>query len=91
VSQPFDQLPAGVVPWVFPVTTPSKPALLESLAGDGIRAMDLWSVPHPSLVVKRFPDAARRRETTVALPVHQDLRERELARITASVLRHVGG
>lgn len=91
VPRPFSQLPKGAVPWVFPVASQAKPRLLESLAGDGISAMDLWSVPHPSLATTRFPDAARRRATTVALPVHQGLREHELERIVASVLRHFGG
>jgi hypothetical protein len=70
---------------VLPVSVPDKPALLRVLRARGIRALDLWSVSHPSLEVARFPRAAELRRTLVGLPVHQELRRRDLERIAAAV------
>jgi hypothetical protein len=81
VPAPFAHLPEGACPLVFPVATDDKRALLLRLADAGVHAIDYWSVPDPTLPADRFPDAARRRATTVALPVHQGLRESDLIRI----------
>jgi dTDP-4-amino-4,6-dideoxygalactose transaminase len=86
VPRPFDRLPEGACPWLFPVTASDKPALLGELERRDIRAMNLWSVPHPSLPVERFPDVASRRAATVGLPVHQGLSRRALDRIAAATL-----
>jgi dTDP-4-amino-4,6-dideoxygalactose transaminase len=73
VPQPFADVRTGASPFAFPVAVADKRSLLDALAAAGIRALDLWSVPHPSLPVERFPGAARRRRSTVGLPVHQEL------------------
>jgi len=85
VPAPFDRLDPGANPFVLPVAVQDKPALLRALRAKGIRALDLWSVPHPSLGVARFPRAAELRRTLVGLPVHQELRPRDLERIAAAV------
>jgi peroxiredoxin Q/BCP len=54
-----------------------------------ISAMSFWSVPHPSLPVDEFPAAARRRATTVLLPIHQDLDDSDIDRIGDAVLEFV--
>lgn len=90
VPRPFQRLVEGAVPWVFPVATSEKGFLLERLAADRVSAMDLWSVPHRSLARAEFPPAAERRATTVALPVHQGLRRRDLERIATSSARALG-
>lgn len=41
----------------------------------------VWAVPHPSLQEESFPHAASRRRSIIGLPVHQELRSRDLARI----------
>lgn len=84
VPPPFAELPDGASPWMFPVQVADKDDVAERLARAGIGAVKLWSIPHPSLDVGRFPDAARRRDTTIGLPVHQELRPAELERITAA-------
>jgi dTDP-4-amino-4,6-dideoxygalactose transaminase len=43
-------------------------------------------VPHSSLNVSNFPQAAELREHIVALPVHQELGYKELERIVDAVL-----
>jgi len=91
VPRPFQRLPDGAVPWVFPVATTRKRRVLESLAADRISAMDLWSVPHRSLAVELFPAATERRASTVALPVHQGLRDEDLERIAGAAARALNG
>lgn len=85
VPRPFAPLPDGASPWMFPVEVDRKAALRDRLAADGIGTLDIWRVPHPLLAVERFPDAARRRECTMGLPVHQELRPEDLERIIQSM------
>ena len=85
VHPSFAALAGGACPLVLPIATGRKPALLRSLRAAGIRALDLWSVPHPALPQGRFPRAAALRRSLVGLPVHQELRRRDLERIAAEV------
>ena len=84
VLAPFATLPDGASPFVFPITTPDKEAVLARLRQQGISALDLWSVPHPSLPADQHPCAAARRASTLGLPVHQELRRFDLDRIVAA-------
>jgi CelD/BcsL family acetyltransferase involved in cellulose biosynthesis/dTDP-4-amino-4,6-dideoxygalactose transaminase len=84
VPAPFDAPPAGAAPFVLPVRARDKAALIDRLARQGIEALDFWSHPHPLLDVDRFPGVAVRRASTVALPVHQELRPADLERILAA-------
>jgi len=85
VPAPFAECPDGASPFIFPVEVDDKEALLATLADRRITALDLWSVPHPALEAARFPAAARRRERTVGLPVHQELRASDLDRVAAAL------
>jgi dTDP-4-amino-4,6-dideoxygalactose transaminase len=85
VPPPFADCPSGASPFVFPVEVDDKAALLATLRARRIAALDLWSVPHPALDIEQFPAAARRRERTVGLPVHQELRASDLDRIAAAL------
>jgi dTDP-4-amino-4,6-dideoxygalactose transaminase len=87
VAPPFRALAPGASPLVLPIAAADKPAVLRDLRASGIRALDLWSVPHPSLPQDRFPRAAGLRRTLIGLPVHQELRRRDLERIAAAVGR----
>jgi dTDP-4-amino-4,6-dideoxygalactose transaminase len=91
VRTPFDKLPEGASPFCFPVETEHKVEVLTRLKRAGIAAIDFWSVPHPSLPVERFPRAARRRSRTVGLPVHQELRARDVARIAEAAAAALSG
>ena len=88
--RPYDALPAGAAPFVFPIVAPDKAALLERLRAVGVFALDLWSVPHPSLAVDEFPAAAARRASSLGLPVHQELRRADLDRMVAAVRAGAG-
>ena len=83
MARPFDSLPDGAAPFVFPLDTPDKHAVLETLSTQGIAAFDFWSVAHPSLDADRFPAIQERRQRTIGLPVHQELRPQDIARIAA--------
>jgi CelD/BcsL family acetyltransferase involved in cellulose biosynthesis len=84
VPAPFAELPDGASPFAFPLAARDKAGLLDRLHRAGIAAVDFWSVPHPALAVAGFPAAARRRASTVLVPVHQELRPRDVDRIAAT-------
>lgn len=86
VPAAFRVLPPGASPFVFPVVAADKPLLLRRLRARGVRAVDLWSVPHPSLPDRDFPGAAALRERVVGLPTHQELGERDLAAVVTAIL-----
>lgn len=90
VPEPFAPLHPESCPFAFPMTVADKPAVLRALGDANIQAINLWSVPHPSLPVADFPHAARMRATRIALPVHQELRPRDLQRMIDVVTPLVG-
>ncbi|HYI46238.1 MAG TPA: DegT/DnrJ/EryC1/StrS family aminotransferase [Actinomycetota bacterium] len=77
VAPGFDRLPEETSPFAFPIAVADKDALYHYLVDRMILPQDLWAIPHPSLNGD-FPAAARRRATTIALPVHHDLRRSDL-------------
>jgi CelD/BcsL family acetyltransferase involved in cellulose biosynthesis len=87
VPEGFSQVPNGASPFAFPIDTGEKERLLAGLRARGIGAVDLWSAPHPALPADDFPVASARRDRTVALPVHQELRPGDLERIVDGVGR----
>jgi hypothetical protein len=52
--------------------------------------VDFWGVAHPSLPAAAFPVAKRLRASIVGVPVHQELRGRDLERIVTAVRRWSG-
>jgi dTDP-4-amino-4,6-dideoxygalactose transaminase len=85
VPPPFDRLPAGAAPFVFPVVDEQKGVLLARLRAARVHALDFWSVPHPTLPADGYPGAAQRRARTVALPCHQELGLRDVERVARAV------
>ncbi len=85
VPLPFARLPAGACPWAFMIETEDRPSLMKRLLEHRIHAMDFWHTPHSSLPVHRFPQASARRARLVGIPVHHELRERDLARLGPAV------
>ncbi len=90
VPPPFDDLVPGACPFVMPVRVADKTRFLSTARAGGVRALDLWSVAHPSLPSERFPRAAALRASLAGLPVHQELRHGDLDRI-ADVARAAAG
>jgi perosamine synthetase len=85
VARPFARLCNGACPWAFMIDADDKQGLMERLLRHRIRALNFWSKPHPALAADRFPRAASLRARLVGLPVHQELRERDLARLGPAV------
>lgn len=81
VPAPFEDLTEGTSPWAFPVTLDDKTGFLQHLWRAGIKGADFWSVSHPVFDDDRFPGLAERRATTVGLPCHQELSDRDIDRI----------
>jgi perosamine synthetase len=91
VAAPFAHLPPGASPFVFPIATADKRGMLARLGACGIRALDLWSVPHPMLPADEFPAAAELRARVVGLPVHQELTAADIERIGSAARAAAGG
>jgi dTDP-4-amino-4,6-dideoxygalactose transaminase len=90
VPPPFDRLTEGASPLAFPVAVPDKRAVIKRLSKANVNALDFWSYPHPALPQAGFPEAEARRASTLALPVHQELRTTDLARMAAELDRALG-
>jgi dTDP-4-amino-4,6-dideoxygalactose transaminase len=84
VPSAFASVPSGASPFVFPVQTAAKSRLLRHLRGHRIGGLNFWSVPHPSVSPQRCSVATRLRSTLVGLPVHQELKPRDLDRIASA-------
>jgi CelD/BcsL family acetyltransferase involved in cellulose biosynthesis len=84
VPAPFDRLDEGAAPFVLPVESHDQPALLRRLERGGIDGLDFRAWLSPGAPVDRFPNAGRLAARTAGLPVHQELRPRDLTRIVAA-------
>jgi len=87
IPDDFRSVPLGASPLAFPIFSRDKARLIARLGDDGIRALDLWSTPHPALPASDFPYAALLRRSLVGLPVHQELRDGDLGRMISAVER----
>jgi len=87
VPAPFARVGAHDAPHAFAITAEDRTEVMRRLGRAGIHAFAFWAYAHPLLAAEAFPAAARRRATTVVLPVHQELRARDLERIAAAIDR----
>jgi hypothetical protein len=69
----FRDLPPGVCPLYFPVAAPDRTEALRGLRRGGVRAIEIWPVPHPLLDRDRHRQLEPLRRNLLALPVHQEL------------------
>jgi hypothetical protein len=69
----YRALPAGVCPLYLPVVADDRPRAVAELLGRGVRAVEIWPVPHPLLDRDAHQDLEPLRRGLLALPVHQDL------------------
>jgi dTDP-4-amino-4,6-dideoxygalactose transaminase len=90
VPRPFERLPAGACPLYLPIQVDDKPGVIARMAAHGVRGLDLWLVPHPTLPVDDFPEAGRRRATTVGLAVHQGIKHSQLDRVIDAARDAIG-
>lgn len=71
--EPYRDLPPGTCPLYFPVLAADRPRALARLIERGVRAIEIWPVPHPMLDRGRFAELEPLRAGLLALPVHQGL------------------
>jgi CelD/BcsL family acetyltransferase involved in cellulose biosynthesis len=81
VPEPFDRLGEGIAPLVLPVASNDPDAMLARLARHRIDGLDLRAGLRPE---SGFPNARRLAAGAVGLPVHQELRGKDLDRIVAA-------
>ena len=81
----FPELPAGVCPWMLPVRCADAPLWVERLQAVGVEAMQVWSIRHPAVPWRRFPQEAALKREVFALPIHQDLQERQIEQMITAL------
>ena len=72
---PFRELPAGTCPLYFPLLVEDRSRAIAALLERGVRALEIWPVPHPILDRDRFSELEPARRGLLALPVHQALED----------------
>ena len=86
IPLPFKELPEGASPFAFPIVSRDPDETVGYLRSHGIHAIRYWTFPHPTLPESDFPIAKKLRGSTVILPVHQELTDRNLRLIVDRVL-----
>jgi dTDP-4-amino-4,6-dideoxygalactose transaminase len=71
--EPYRELPPETCPLYFPVRADDRARAIARLLEHGVRALEIWPVPHPALDRGRFPELEPARRGLLALPVHQAL------------------
>lgn len=90
VPAPFQTPPEGASPYGFPILTGHRDLLATHLGRHGVSSLNFWKNPHPSLDVSRFERERTLRSEVLVLPVHQELRPRDLEVISSSVAEWFG-
>jgi dTDP-4-amino-4,6-dideoxygalactose transaminase len=80
--EPYRELPSGTCPLYFPVLAADRSAAIARMLESGVRAIEVWPVPHPLLDRERFAELEPARAQLLALPVHQDLEPRHMDIVT---------
>ena len=91
VSAPFASVPEGASPFAFLFETDDREEIVGRFRAHGIGAYPFWLAFHPATPADQFPDIARRRSRTVALPVHQELTQSGVDRIAAAASALLSG
>jgi hypothetical protein len=79
--EPFRTLPDGTAPLFFPALVRDRDRAIARLLEHGVRALEVWPVPHPLLDRARHAELEPIRNGLLALPVHQSLRDRHVERV----------
>ena len=70
VPEAYRELPEGTCPLYLPVRSPDRAAAIRVLIERGVRALEIWPVPHPLLDRTRFAELEPARRELLALPTH---------------------
>jgi perosamine synthetase len=80
----FRRLTPGMAPLYYPVRVPERDRTIAELQRRGVRAIEIWPVPHPLLDRYRFAELEPLRHQMLALPVHQGLSEWHMRQIASA-------
>ena len=81
----YNDLPEGVCPWMIPFKVSNPLYLKAALRTYGIGAVAVWSYFHSRFSPEEFPEAVELKRTVLALPIHQNLLERDMFRIARTL------
>lgn len=88
VTPVHPDLPDGVCPLLCPVFAPDAEELETALHSRGIETMRWWSPEHPAVNWDEHPRELALKRRIIALPIHQDLDQRQLRMIADAVRSH---
>jgi dTDP-4-amino-4,6-dideoxygalactose transaminase len=81
VTALYGDLPDGICPLYFPVLVDDRDRLHQTLRAHRVDAFRYWGWKHPQVPGDGSTDADHLRRSLLALPLHQDLDEVDMARI----------
>jgi hypothetical protein len=81
VPERYRDLPELCCPLYLPVRAPDRAAAMRTLLDHGVRALEIWPVPHPLLPREDFRHLDPARDELLALPVHQLLRDEHVDQV----------
>lgn len=79
----FEQLPEGVCPLFLPVWVAERETLRSALLSQGIETFRFGAAPHPQLPADLGEEAAEMRDNILCLPVHQQITDRGVEKLSA--------
>jgi dTDP-4-amino-4,6-dideoxygalactose transaminase len=81
----FSEIPRGTCPLDFLCIVPDPVNVKRQLLSYGIESDPYWDFFHPAVPWEEFPEAAYLKTHVLALPIHQDIGEREREYLVASM------
>ena len=82
---PLPEVEDHTCPLFLPVVVPRRQEVFRRLIARRIYAAVWWDQRHPAVDWHEFPEAVELKEHVLALPVHQDVDDRQLERVLAAL------
>jgi perosamine synthetase len=82
-------LPDGVCPYFFPLIVRERDRVYKQMNQCGIEVFRFWWWKHPLIPEEENSEATFLRENLLALPIHQDLTEKELSLLATTLKEFV--
>lgn len=85
----FNALPEGVCPYFFPLIVRERDKVYQQMNECGIEVFRFWWWKHPLVPEEENSEATSLRQNLLALPIHQDLTEKELSVVATTLWKCV--
>ncbi len=82
--------PEGTCPWILPVVVADRDRVVQQLRARGVGAVRFWARSVRGFGGERFPEVQQLRDQVLALPVHQDVTEEYVRRMSVALRETVG-